>query len=181
MKRRGFTLIEILAVIIILGIIALIAIPVVSNYIVDSRKKTYYAHEKGMEEAAKSLTIECINGNENCFLPVNNNSNDIFLSELIEKGFTQRLQNPQGNGYCNEELSYVRVTNISSSDYDYQACLYCGDYVTESDKCVDIGNVESGSAPVCGTVTGVSSEWTNKPRTITVGCTDPDNDCRYNT
>ena len=40
--------------------------------------------------------------------------------------------------------------------------------------------MDSGVPPVCGTVTGESSEWTNKPRTITVGCTDPDNDCRYN-
>ena len=181
MKRRGFTLIEILAVIIILGILAIVAIPVVSNYIVDSRSKTFLAHEKDMEEAARSLTIECIDGKENCILPTENNTNDIYLSELIEKGFTERLQNPQGGGYCNEELSYVRVTNTGKSDYEYQACLYCGSYVTESDKCVDISTSESGTPPVCGTVTGESSEWTNKPRTITVACTDPDNDCRYNT
>ena len=168
MKRRGFTLIEILAVIIILGILAIVAIPVVSNYIVDSRSKTFLAHEKDMEEAARSLTIECIDGKENCILPTENNTNDIYLSELIEKGFTERLQNPQGGGYCNEELSYVRVTNTGKSDYEYQACLYCGSYVTESDKCVDISTSESGTPPVCGTVTGESSEWTNKPRTITI-------------
>ena len=181
MKRKGFTLIEILAVIVILGILTIIAVPIVSNYIVDSRNKTYSAHEKNMEEAAKSFTIECIDGKENCILPMKDTSSEIYLSELIEKGFTERLQNPQGSGYCNEELSYVRVLNTGKSDYEYQACLYCGNYVTESNNCVAVGEISSGSAPVCGSVTGQSSEWTNKPRTITVACTDPDNDCRYNT
>ena len=123
MKKKGFTLIEILAVIIILGIVAIIAIPAVSSYITDSRNKTYKAHEANMEEAAKSLTVECIDGKEVCTLPDKGNSSEIYLSELIEKGFTERLQNPQGGGYCNEELSYVRVTNTGNSDYEYQASL----------------------------------------------------------
>ena len=180
MKRKGFTLIEILAVIVILGIIAIIAVPIVSNYITDSRNKTYKAHETTMEEAAKSLTVECIDGKENCSLPSENNSGEIYLSELIDKGFSEKLQNPKGDGYCSETLSYVRITNTGGSDYEYHSCLYCGNYVTEDEGCAEINAVDKGSAPVCGTIEGESSEWTNKPRTITVGCTDPDNDCRFN-
>lgn len=40
-KKNGFTLIEILAVIIILGILLVIAVPSVSKYINDSRKEAY--------------------------------------------------------------------------------------------------------------------------------------------
>ena len=41
MNKRGFTLIEILAVIIIIGVLLLIAIPSVARYIENSRKSAY--------------------------------------------------------------------------------------------------------------------------------------------
>ena len=41
MKNKGLTLIELLAVIIILGILMLIAIPSVTNYINNFRKESY--------------------------------------------------------------------------------------------------------------------------------------------
>ena len=179
MKRRGFTLIEILAVIVILGIVAMIAIPVVSSYISNTRNKTFEAHETNMIEAAKSFMIECIDGKENCTLPTERNASEIYLSELIDKGFSEKLQDPQGDGYCSESLSYVRVINKGNSKFEYHSCLYCGNYVTEDDGCVEINATDLGNPPVCGTIEGVSSEWTNKPRTITVGCTDPDNNCKY--
>lgn len=42
MNKKGFTLIEVMAVLIILGVILLIAVPAVSTYIVSSRKSNYY-------------------------------------------------------------------------------------------------------------------------------------------
>jgi len=174
--REGFTLIELLAVIVILGILAVITVPIVSNYINDSRDKTYKAHEATMKEAARSLTVECVNGNEICDLPKEGNSADIYLNELIDKNFSQRLQNPQGNGYCNENLSYVTITKVSANDYEYSVCLYCGNYVTD-EVCAPIEANGDKTTPTCGTVEGESSEWTNKPRTISVGCTDSGSGC----
>jgi len=54
MKRNGFTLIEVLSAIVILGIIALIAVPSYSAYINSSRRSAYYADVKGYIESAKS-------------------------------------------------------------------------------------------------------------------------------
>ena len=179
-RKKAFTLIEILAVIVILGIIAMIAVPIVSNYISDSRKHTFLAHETNMKEAARSMVVECINGNETCDLPGENQYKEIYLNELIDKGFSQKLQNPQGEGYCNSSLSYVRIHNTGNSNYDFEACLYCGSYVTESENCSKIDNTSDKTPPVCGTVEGESSEWVNNTRTITVECSDTGSGCIRN-
>ena len=179
-RKRAFTLIEILAVIVILGIIALIAVPIVSNYITDSRTKTYMAHESTMREAARSMVIECIDGKETCDLPPDNQTREIYLDELIDKGFSEKLQNPQSGGFCNSALSYVRIHNTGGSNYEFEACLYCGNYVTESDNCAKIDDTKDKVPPVCGNIEGESSEWINSTRTIVVECSDADSGCLRN-
>jgi prepilin-type N-terminal cleavage/methylation domain-containing protein len=55
MKReKGFTLVETLAVIIILGILLIITIPAVSKYIVDSKKGSYAASAQAYIETARA-------------------------------------------------------------------------------------------------------------------------------
>jgi prepilin-type N-terminal cleavage/methylation domain-containing protein len=55
-NEKGFTLVELLAVIVILGILMVIAIPAVSNYINDSRKNVYISTAKEyVKEAEKKI------------------------------------------------------------------------------------------------------------------------------
>ncbi len=53
MKNKGFTLVELLAVIALLGIIAIIAFPYVQNSITDSKENTYEEQVRTIEYAAK--------------------------------------------------------------------------------------------------------------------------------
>ena len=53
-NEKGFTLIEILAVVIILGIIMIITIPAVSNYIVSSNKSAYASDLVAFAETVKA-------------------------------------------------------------------------------------------------------------------------------
>lgn len=50
--KKGFTLVEVLAVIVILGIIMLIAYPAIDNVIKDSREKAYQENINRIEEIA---------------------------------------------------------------------------------------------------------------------------------
>ena len=54
-KKKAFTLIELLAVIIILGVLAIIAIPSVSKYINDSRKISYISSSKSIADGVMNL------------------------------------------------------------------------------------------------------------------------------
>ena len=175
--EKAFTLIEIIAVVIIIGVLSLIIVPSVTSYITNSRNTAYNAHELSMEEAAKEMTVEVINGKDNYVLPKSGNFSNVTLKELIDKELIKSIQDPQTGEKCNQEMSHVIIKAINENDYDFKACLYCGAYVTNSDECDGTG-IEDATAPICGTITGESSEWTNKSRTITVGCSDPESSCK---
>ncbi len=53
MNKKGFTLVEVISVIVIIGILMLIAIPAVSSYILSSRKASYAADIHAFVETIK--------------------------------------------------------------------------------------------------------------------------------
>lgn len=57
-RKRGFTIIELLAAIIILGILLIIAIPAVSKYLNSSRSDSYVATAKNIMAAARNIVNE---------------------------------------------------------------------------------------------------------------------------
>ncbi len=63
-NRKGFTLIEILATIVILGILLIIAVPSASNIIKNSKKKTFFVSVSNIVNAIKPENV--INENDYC-------------------------------------------------------------------------------------------------------------------
>ena len=179
-SKSGFTLIEIIGVIIIIGIIAIITVPAISKYVNNSREKTYITYEENMKVATENKVVECISGNDKgCYLPDSGGKKIVYLNELVEDGYMDSLKDPENDGFCSNELSYVEVTNTDGANYEYKACLYCGNYTTEDAICTEYEF--DGEKPVCGTVEGESTKWTNSNRTIIVGCSDSSSGCRSNT
>lgn len=132
----GFTLIEIIAVVIIIGILAIVTVPSVSRYIANTRKTAYSSHEESMKRAAESYTIECLDGtNPNCLLPDRGTKQKLYLNELVDKGYLDNLKSTDGKTFCDKNLSYVEIANTGKSNYEYTVCLYCGDYSTDNSSC----------------------------------------------
>ena len=111
MKKRGFTLIEMMSVIIILAVIALIVTPLVIGSIKDSKQKLYDTQIENIVSAAKSYMIDLdLEDNETITLTLN----DLKKTGKVKKD----IKNPKTGEEFNECMM-VTVTKMGES-YDYK-------------------------------------------------------------
>ena len=113
MKNKAFTLVELLAVIMILGLLMLIAIPSVSNYIKSSRDNTYISSLKNFINAARELV-------ETEKISIVDKTTTYYIPKTCLK-----IDNEESSPYGEWEDLYVAVT------YDGVSREY---YVTASDS-----------------------------------------------
>ena len=124
MNKKGFTLVELLAVIVVLAVISAIAFPIVGDIIDNSEEKAYEQQIKIIEKAAKSWV------NDNIQLLVEIDSNDeminkscyIALNRLKYEGYLENVDtiNPTDDNNVNNyvvELNYDESTHQYSYDF----------------------------------------------------------------
>ena len=72
-NKKGFTLVELLAVIVILGVLLLIAVPGITKVINSSKKNTFISTAKLVAENAQTLAMTgaAFGGSTNCYIPLN--------------------------------------------------------------------------------------------------------------
>lgn len=177
LNDKGFTFVEIIAVVVILGILLLVVGVPVSNYVLKGKSKTYESYKKDLAVASENLLVQCMaNNEEGCDIPSYGNDVKITYSELVAKGYSKKLKDPEGNGYCDD--SYVVATNKSQDgiDIEYKVCLFCDNYKTKEEGCTEVYSNDT-TPPTCGDVTGESEVWSKDNKVITVGCTDKDSGC----
>ena len=126
-ERKGFTLVELLAVIVILGILSIGAIKGVATLIEKSRTEQKVHQEKVMKMAAESY----LQANKSKMPKAIGETVKIEVNELKTSNYLkEELKNSKGET-CMEN-SYVKVYKASKNDYEYDAQLFCGtDPVTE--------------------------------------------------
>ena len=122
MKKNAFTLVELLAVIVILAVLLTIAVPAVSNYIVSSKKESYVVVMQEYLSAARNLILS-----EQVKAPLDKNEVTILSFDAIplEKGTTT---SPFGSEWVDSK-SYVAVINSGTGEdphYTY--------YITSQDQ-----------------------------------------------
>ena len=104
MNKKGFTLVELLAVIVILSIILVIAVPSVNRYIKQSKEKAYKVQISELLDAVESYA-----NMNNEILPENDDEViKITLGQLKIEGIVKNdTKNPYNDKYFDDALTFI--------------------------------------------------------------------------
>lgn len=189
-SKKGFTLTELLAVIVILGILTSLAILGYNSYISSTRKKAFEIAENSMKEAAEGMYVDCGISPQANFLcniyqpPEPDESRIVTLQDLIEGGYIRPISDPyKENDYCDATKSYVLtygqepVEGSDNINLTYKSCLYCSRYQTEGCEFdLDPGkdfNININMKLENSSGSAYHSEWTDKNIWIEITSGDP--------
>lgn len=115
-KEKGFTLVELLAVIVILGIIAAIAVPMIGNVINDSKDKAILADAQTILNAAKLKYSTDLNTTGTVIYRKDSNKTgelDQYVSGLSSNSSYKVELKSDGTW----EITYSEFDNIKNSKY----------------------------------------------------------------
>lgn len=127
MNKKGFTLIEIISVITIMGILMGIAIAGTSRYLDKTRNQAYEALEETLHSAAENYIID-----RGVLVPATGMS--LTSEQLVETGFIKSLDDPAASSAAEQCTGYVIVTRVDNTgskldEYTYEVHLQCINYV----------------------------------------------------
>lgn len=123
-NNKGFTMIELLAVVTIMGILMVVAVPAVTKYITKGRNQSTETMLKSTYEAAVNYMME----NDEI---VGSSGLTINVSDLVSKQYLEPLIDPIGNeADCGGTGSIVEVSKDDTTagglaNYKYKVTLVC--------------------------------------------------------
>ncbi len=176
MKNNGFTLVELLAVIAILGVLVLIAVPNVIKLFNSGTNKTMQTQEANILSAANMFIddycVHRLSTLDNSSTPAPKCNEVVYsyyptgdataipkrfvcLSVIQNKGYIDSV-NYKGSNSCLGIIVYDKATN-SSRFSNGKVYLKCADYLTDRDEIISLrDNYKSFDAPGPGDGSGIS-------------------------
>lgn len=179
-KKKGFTLVELIVVIVIIGVLATIIVPIVTNSLSKGKEEYIDALQEEMILVAQDYYTENI-----VELPrgqIDNEGNKklysvVSIEDLEKNNFaTNKFVDPNGKT-C--EQSFVSVTNINGN-YNYNVCVICdGKIYTEDVDSCSVEAPDNPQAPITPQIPDPScsieiSSPTDLTRTTTITAITPD-------
>ena len=128
MNKKGFTLFELLAVIIIIALLSGIGIVSFRSVFTDSEKKYYSSLEQNLLLAGNDYFED-----HRSELPTGNELSSINLEDLIDSKYIDQVNDAKGNS-CSLKDSKVYIQR-QNKKYKYGVCLICEDYQTGGEYC----------------------------------------------
>lgn len=132
-NNKGFTMVEILAVIVILGILAGVAVPLVYRYVDRSKKQSYETMEESIYDAARNYVME-----ENKFLATCNAAGTSYSNietadnMLVDFQYVENLVDPSDKSKrCSYNVYGCMVDDGAGetlASYKYKVELECINY-----------------------------------------------------
>ena len=113
MNKKGFTLVELIAVMILLGVLGLIATVTISNELKENKESLYQTQLKNIEEAAKTWA------DQNVFsLPTEDGGTVVItLGQLKQAGLIGNTINPKTGEAFSDSLQ-ITIT-LTGNTYTY--------------------------------------------------------------
>ena len=123
MKKNGFTLVELLSIVVILGIIVVVALPQISGSIGSKKEKQYNKIVKIVENAGKVYLIE------------NVTKDSVSIDKLIESDYlTSGLKNPINNTPLTGCVKKITSDGVTKYKYEVDNCpdenIFIVDHIT---------------------------------------------------
>ena len=151
MKDKGFTLVELLAAITILGILLFIGVVAITN-VFDNSKVNYY---KSMENTLSIAGNEYFNDNRDD-KPIDD-YNFVDIKTLENHNYIEELKTYDGKESC-DSSSGVYIYNTDNGS-GYEVCLICGDYKPKDGTYC--GGTKYGTIHISGNINSANGPYYN--------------------